>query len=204
MRTFNYRLFFICCSIFLTLQLPSIGQTLNFGIYKGKDQIGKLTVEKVVSTEKTFYQANSESHFSLLFNNEFITQSRAEFVNNVLAFCMSRTLHNGKVRDHSITQKSKDGYTLTSHSEEEINLKHPPVKISTLNLYFLEPIGVNWIFSENYQELCPLKPLGSHTYEVTFPGGKVNHYIYENGSLVEIKVFRTFVDLSFKLQQSEG
>ena len=183
---------------FLLLATPSAAQTLNFGIYKGSDKIGDLVVEKTITESKVRYEANSKSYFRIIFQNEWKTSSSAEFVNEELAYCMAKTTHNGKVKEHAITKKTGDTYTYFHLPDISVKKKAGPFRLSTLGLYYMEPTDIKMVFSESFQELCPVKPLGNHTYEVILPGDKINHYVYENGQLMEIKVFRTLVDLSFK------
>lgn len=185
-------------SVWMIPAAGSFGQTLNFDIYKGSQKIGDLTVEKTTSQNKVRYEANSESYFRIIFENEWITRSSAEFVNEELAYCMAKTIHNGKVKEHTITKKTGDSYTYYQHPDVSVKKKSLPFHHSTLGLYYFEPKETKMVFSENFQQLCPVKPLGNNTYEVTLPEGKINHYVYQNGQLMEIKVFRTLVDLSFR------
>lgn len=192
-------LFFSGCFFLLISLTPLSAQTLSYDILKGDEKIGDLKVEKIITKNKTRYKANSKSTFRIIFENELITQSMADFENDEMAFSMAKTIHNGKIKEHSVTKKSGEGYHFFKHPEKRSQKKSAAFKLSTLLLYFMEPKGVTKIFSENYQELCPLRELGNHTYELTLPGGKINHYVYIDGQLVEIKVFRTFVDLSFRI-----
>lgn len=186
--------------IFFVSGSSLFGQTLFYDIYKGSDRIGEIKVEKKISGNKTHYEANSAASFRILFKNKLITRTAADFVDDELEYSMSKIVLNDKIREHSITRKEGDYYHYYQHPETNSRKKRSPFSISSITLYYDEPAGVDQVFSENYQEMCALTAIGEHAYELALPGGKINQYIYKNGKLVEIKVIRTFVDLSFRLK----
>jgi hypothetical protein len=201
MRLNPLHIFFIFCFIFFASANTGYSQTLLYDIYKGDDRIGEIVVEKVIQGSKVHYEANSEASFRLIFMNDLTTNTAADFINNELSYSMSKITLNDKTREHTITKKEGHFYNYYKHKEENYKKKESPFRISTVTLYYSEPAGVKQVFSENYQQLCDLKVIGTNAYELTLPGGKINQYFYKNGRLVEIKVFRTFVDLSFKLKE---
>lgn len=201
MRLNPLHIFFLFCFTVFASTKPGFGQTLLYDIYKGDDRIGEIVVEKVIRGSKVHYEANSEARFRLLWMNNLTTNTAAEFVNNELSYSMSKITLNDKIREHTITKKEGRFYSYFRHPEENYKKEESPFRLSTVTLYYSEPSGVKQVFSENYQQLCDLKPIGTNAYELTLPGGKINQYFYKNGHLVEIKVFRTFVDLSFKLKE---
>ena len=186
--------------LFFTISSAGYCQTLLYDIYKGNDKIGEITVEKVTSTDKVHYEANSTARFRTLWMNDLSTSTAADFVNNELNYSMSKIILNDKIREHSVTKKEGSFYTYFKHPEERYKKKESPFRLSTVTLYYSEPTCVKQVFSENYQQLCNLKVIGANAYELTLPGGKVNQYYYKDGALVEVKVIRTFVDLSFRLK----
>ncbi len=186
--------------ILVSTGISSHGQTLLYDIYKGDDRIGGITVEKVTTADKVHYEANSTARFRTLWMNDLSTSTAAEFVNNELSYSMSKIILNDKIREHSITKKDGGFYRYFKHPKERYQKKEAPYRLSTVTLYYSEPSGVKQIFSENYQQLCDLKVIGDNAYELALPDGKVNQYFYKDGALVEVKVIRTFVDLSFRLK----
>lgn len=188
--------------IFFASGSSLFSQTLFYDIYKGEDRIGEIKVEKKISGNKVHYEANSEASFRVVFKNNLNTHTSAGFVDDELEYSMSKIVLNDKIREHSVTKKEGDYYNYFKHPKTNIREKRAPFPISSILLYYAEPVGIDRVFSENYQEMCDLKPISDHAYELALPGGKINQYIYKNGQLVEIKVIRTFVDLSFRLKSS--
>lgn len=193
-------LLFFFSFIFFTSASSLHSQTLFYDIYKGDDPIGEIVVEKVTRGNKVHYEANSEAKFRILWMNELTTSTAADFINNELSYAASKITLNEKVREHATTKKDGAFYRYYNHPDKHVKKEHPPIVNSTVALYYAEPVGVKQVFSENYQQLCKLKVIGANAYELTLPNGKVNQYFYKNGQLIEVKVFRTFVDLSFKLK----
>lgn len=189
------------CLLFLAIAKPVYSQTLFYNIYKGDDKIGEIKVEKEIQGNKIHYEANSTSRFRTLWMNNLNTKTAADFVNQELSHSVSKIILNDKVREHSITKKEGHFYDYFKHPKENYRKKEPAFRISTVILYYSEPLGVKQVFSENYQQLCDLKVIGANAYELALPGGKINQYFYKDGKLVEVKVFRTFVDLSFRLKE---
>lgn len=175
-------------------------QTLFYDIYKGSDRIGEIKVEKKISGNKVQYEANSEANFRVLFKNKLTTHTAADFVDNKLEYSMSKIVLNDKIREHTVTKKEGEYYSYYQHPKSNSRKKVSPFPISSIILYYKEPVGVKEVFSENYQQMCTLSLIGDHAYELALPDGKINQYIYKNGQLVEIKVIRSFVDLSFRLK----
>lgn len=178
------------------------GQTLLYDIYKGDDVIGEITIEKIISEDTVHYEANSVATFRILFLNELSTHTSSGYVGNVLEYARSKIVLNDKIRQHSTSRKEGEFYHFYQYPDERTKKKVSPFPISTTALYYQEPVGLDQIFSENYQESCPIKVIGANAYELTLPDGKVNQYFYKEGALLEVKVIRTFVDLSFRLKRS--
>lgn len=200
MKSTPLHILYLFSFLFLSTSSVSYGQTLLYDIYKGNDRIGEIKVEKVTSANKVHYEANSTARFRTLWMNDLSTNTTADFVNNELNYSMSKIVLNDKIREHSVTKKEGSFYNYFKHPEERYKKKETPFSLSTVTLYYKEPLGVKQIFSENYQQLCDLKTIGANAYELALPDGKVNQYFYKNGKLVEVKVIRTFVDLSFRLK----
>jgi len=87
------------------------------------------------------------------------------------------------------------------HPSESFQQK-PEIGYSTARLYFEEPIGISEVYSEAFLEFALLEDEGNHTYKLTLPGNKINHYHYQDGKLMQIEVNRTWFDLVFKLKSA--
>lgn len=199
----QWRPFFFLFAFFTLSSVCTLhAQSLYYDIYKGDDRIGEITVEKNVFPQGVHYSASSVAKFRIIFKNEYVSHTAATYVNDELTEAESRIVLNDKIREHNISQKKGSFYHYTQHEEETVKKAEGPFQYSTVAMYFSEPAaGVKQVFSENYQMLCDLKKIGPDSYELSLPDGKTNQYFYKDGKLVEIKVFRTFVDLSFRLRE---
>lgn len=199
----NKQYLFCILSFLLFASVDSLyAQKLFYDIYKGEDRIGEIIIDKIEVDNKVHYEANSEANFRVLFKNRLLTHNSANFVDNELVYAKSEIILNDNVRNHNITKREGEHYSFFKHPDDKIKRKQAPFVNCTVALYYEEPTGLTGVFSENHQQVCALKSIGDHAYEMELPGGKINQYFYKNGKLVEIKVIRTFVDLSFRLKET--
>jgi hypothetical protein len=125
------------------------------------------------------------------------TVGMTEYVNGSMTTCHSSFRFNDSLKDssHMVTRHGvTKGYVHPGKTTQKANTN----PWSTARLYYEEPIGQTSIFVESVLHNCPLERTAAGTYTLTMPDRKVNHYVYRNGVLYEIRVDRSFFDLVFR------
>lgn len=76
-------------------------------------------------------------------------------------------------------QRERNGKTSKIQNED--------ITVCMVDLYFKEPKGVSFVFSNMYAEKLELKPMGSGKYQLITPDKKNSYYTYQNGKLVMVE-----------------
>ena len=66
-------------------------------------------------------------------------------------------------------------------------------------MYFIEPVNMPFVYSENFQQFVSIFSLGNARYQVTFPDKSCSYYQYKDGLLVQLEVNNEWANLTFKL-----
>ena len=195
-----FRLSILLTTVFAFLVVNSTAQVQYYDILKGKEKLGEIKAEKKVTNTTTTFTVVSKAVFSVIFEYVRETDMTIKYVNDEFFYSDSKQIMDGKIKEHHVTQKQTDGYYLCTQpaDEDERFVLKSKINFTTSMMYFKEPVGQTHIFAESFHTLCPLKLISPGIYEMTLPGDKINHYVYKNGVLQEVRVFRSIVDLVFR------
>ncbi|GAB5550892.1 MAG: hypothetical protein Sapg2KO_04830 [Saprospiraceae bacterium] len=180
--------------------LPGFAKTEQVGfeiLMKGKS-IGNIKAQRIINQDKTVYKVTSKASFRVIVKYVRETIAEVIFSGGKIQLSDAKQIMNQQLKEHRVTEWNGATYACKQGKNAPQASFKKPIKLCTSMLYFQEPVGQAFIFAENYQELCPVELIQPGVYKVTLPQGKINHYIYKNGQLEEIKVFRTMVNLVFK------
>lgn len=184
--------------IFLLLCFQLNAQTVKFNIMKGDDNIGQIVAKKTVLKTGHSYHVTSKATFRVVWQYLRETVTKVQFSGNYMLSSDSKQSMNSEVKEHRITTKNGASYSCTKKPDNEKFTLNKTVTYCSSMLYFSEPKNLTHIFAESYQEMCKIELISTGIYKLYLPEGKINHYVYKNGQLQEIRVFRTIVDLVFK------
>lgn len=180
--------------------LPGFAKTeqVRFEILMKGKSIGNIKAQRVINQDKTVYKVTSTASFRVIVKYVRETIAEVIFSGGKIQLSDAKQIMNQQLKEHRVTEWQGTTYACKQGKSAAQASFKKPIKLCTSMLYFQEPVGQAFIFAENYQELCPVELVQPGVYKVTLPQGKINHYIYKNGQLEEIKVFRTMVNLVFK------
>ena len=167
------------CSLF--------AQQLRYDIFLMNKKIGSAMVSKTVeqggkerykmlsqaAAKILFMQQTSEVTFDVLFKGGQMISSLYRIVKD-------------DDRTHTNVLQNASKYHVTSTLGNRSF--SGPVSISSIQLYFHEPIGVQKVFVERLGDFLPLLRTAASVYEYTLPDGIKNIYRYRNGELYEMEV----------------
>lgn len=172
-------------------------QTGTFGIWHGGDLVGRVAVSRTVTGDRTHYVMNSLSSVVLLWSRVITTVCTSEYKGENLVACHTSVHVNGAVRDSSHLRTGRDGTHGYVHPGR--TTQSPcTTPWSTTRMYYEEPVHQQTVFVESVLGECPLLRTGEGTYRLTLPDKSVNHYVYRDGVLLEIRVDRSLFDLVFR------
>jgi hypothetical protein len=186
--------------LLVSMALPGFtkGEEVRFEILMKGNSIGTISAQKQVVNDKTTYKVSSKASSRVVFKYVRETIAEVIFSGGKIESSDAKQIMNKELKEHRITRWKGSSYACKKDKgAEQVSFKKP-IKLCTSMLYFHEPKGQKFIFAENYQALCPVELIQPGIYKVTLPQGKVNHYVYKNGSLDEIHVYRTMANLVFK------
>lgn len=180
--------------------LPGFAKTeqVRFDILMKGRPIGNIKAQREINLDKTIYKVTSTASFRVIVKYVRETIAEVVFSGGKIQLSDAKQIMNQQLKEHRVTEWKGANYACKQGEGVAQASFKKPIKLCTSMLYFQEPVGQSFIFAENYQELCPVELVSPGVYKITLPQGKVNHYIYKNGQLEEIKVFRTMVNLVFK------
>lgn len=180
--------------------VPGFANTeqVSFDILMKGRSIGNIKAQREVNKDQTVFKVTSKASFRVIVKYVRETIAEVVFSGGKIQVSDAKQIMNQELKEHRVTKWEGASYACRKDEGTAQPSFKKPIKLCTSMLYFQEPVGQSSIFAENYQELCPVELLSPGVYKITLPQGKVNHYIYKNGQLQEIKVFRTMVNLVFK------
>lgn len=187
--------------LMFSIHISSIfSQSVNFGVLFKGNEIGNIEATKHTSDTVINYKVISNVDYNTLLYDYQRSTTLSISISSIdqrLLACKSKVTKGGDLEEYKVTRWKDGRYECFSDDGTRFTLD-TTITYTAGTLYFAEPEGLPHVFSESYQELCPINNMGDHTYEITLPGGKTNHYIYEDGMLQEVKVFRSFFNLTFR------
>lgn len=173
-------------------------ETITYTVYFSGSDIGKITATKKTLGNTEHYSVFSDVEYnSWLYDHQRTTNVTGVMVNGQLAESHSKVTEYGDTEVDAKTKRKGSSYTGTSHDGSSKTISGP-IDFISIMLYFKEPKGVSRIYSESHLDYCKVRPLGDGVYEYETPEGKTNDYKYENGKLVEVKIYRTLVNLTIE------
>lgn len=181
----------------IVFQAIAIGQSCKFKIMRGDDNLGYINASKKTIGTKVTYRVTSKASFRVVFKYVRETFMDIVFLNGVMESSVLKQTMNSELKDHRITKRNGMGYDCTKDSDDEFRI-NKLIRFCSSMLYFTEPKGQKYVFTESHQVMSPIKEIESGIYELSLPDGKINHYVYKSGVLDEVRAYRTVADLVFK------
>jgi hypothetical protein len=175
--------------------LNGMGQTSTFRVLKANEVIGHVIATRQAMPDGEVYSMVSHCELDVVWTRVIRSSLRTEYTRGELTACHTSLRVNDAVRDSSsMVRGTGDCYV---HPEAPFDCERR-THWTTSRLYFEEPVGQELVFVESVLRECPLRKAGPGIYTLTFPNGHVNHYVYRDGMLQEIRVDRPLMDLVFR------
>jgi hypothetical protein len=187
-------LFLFSFSIFAQNQLLSYNV-----VYKG-NIIGDMQVSQNKSDGKVNLKMVSNVQMHLLFGIKMSSQEESSFENGKLIYSSVYRQVNGKEKANKQTRAVGNNYQTSSEGIVD-RLSDGAIEYNIHSLYFHEPVNLQKVYSDNYQQLLPIKKINEHSYKIHLPDGNCNYYFYKNGICNRVNVNTSMVSVEMLLKQ---
>jgi len=182
--------------LFLLLVADSvlgIAQSFRYKIKVRNNEIGILTVERVIKDDSITIEAQSDIQLHIFKTIDISYTLKSIYNENELIYSSVVTYVNGAIHSSCKTEKKGDIYMI--HQDGKGSTYSKIIDYSAALMYFVEPINKNKVYSEFNSVIKDIKKPRNHTYELHDPKkGLKNTYYYKNGILLKTINHHNFTD----------
>ena len=191
----RFLILFISILVVLFLIIPissrSQHQQLNYKVIQGGNQVGWMRLEKTTTGNQSSLLLVSEiKALIILFIN--VSAKESSFFNNgQLIYSSQFRTKNGTTKVNKQTRFVDNKYEVLENGEK-LSLNYHFIGTNLLSLYFIEPIGINFVYCDKQEAFVQIKKTGDGGYKIKFPDGNSNCFYYSGGICTKIKVNTSF------------
>jgi hypothetical protein len=176
----------------------SQSKELLYDVVRSGKTIGFVKVQCTINDDKKSYKL--ESRVRARFILSFVAESleEATFQNGIVTYTSLYRKLNG---DEKVSRKmiwTPQGYQMQRNGTTK-QLGFADIRSNVLSLYHTEPVDINQVYSDNYQQYLDIVKTGNHSYKIIFPDGSNNQYHYRDGLCFAIDInhslYRALVQL---------
>jgi hypothetical protein len=178
---------------------PNNEISLTYTITKNNKAIGDIHIKRSINNDVTEYFFESNAKADILFYNiKFYDRMTVTFNKNILQMAKLYRTTNNKVEVNNLTTWNGRYYSLVDKNGQN-GFMNTPILLTTACLYFFEPVNVDFIFSEKFQRMIPIKSVGNKRYVLSLPNGNKTTYSYHSGICSLVEADTDWASLKFKL-----
>ena len=169
-----------------------------FDVTLNDNIVGDLTITEKKVDSVISYTLLSNVKVNYLITVKIVERMNEDFDSGILVKS-NHTRHINRVKKASnhLIRKNRI-YEIYDSVENEATKINSPIGESTLSVYFKEPIGIYYVYSQNFRKKLRIRKIGDHKYGVALPTGKVSKFTYKQGKLIEMESSSTFGTIKFK------
>ena len=172
---------------------------LLYKVYRNDNQIGETKVIYSQDSTHCRIKAISDAKFRIIFSFALSVIEEVQLLNNLMIFSSMNRKLNGSEKINHQTWISGNSYFF-NNSNRSIVSPYYPVNFHLLQLYIKEPVNVQRVYSENYQQFLELIKTGTHSYRLLIPGGDYTEFLYDHGLCSRVNMSYTFYSVTMILQ----
>ena len=176
----------IASLLLLNLATAFAQQERVYDVIRKDDKVGTLKATFNNTPLGQFYYIESKVKVWVVINIKINYNQSNLFKDGLLQqAAMIRTV-NGSTKVSNNILRNASGYVCMRMDGDTVMLKEE-IRHTIAKLYFIEPININRVYSENFLSFLAIRSTGPHTYELTLADGKKNYYTYENGLCTKVQ-----------------
>jgi len=183
----------------LTLFVRAQEITIRYNILHNGEIKGTMLMHQQINGNRVHLKLESEVKTRFLIKVTVRSIEEAIFENGIMIYSSLCRIVNGDEKINQQIQATGRNYKFTAKNKIT-TLPTYPINHSILWLYYQEPVHIDKIYSDNYQQFVDVRKTGDNKYRVSFPNGNINYYNYKNGVCTSVEV-NQFYDMQFQLVQ---
>jgi hypothetical protein len=178
--------------------LMSQERILRYNILHNGEIKGSLLLDENTTGNTIHIKIQSivRTRFFIRINVESIEE--AIFQDGILIYSSLRRTVNGSERVNQQLKAKGVSYTITS-GDKTNRLPVYPIYYSILSLYYKEPVNINRVYSDNFQQYVDISRADYNKYKIIFPNGNYNYYTYMNGTCTTVDINQPYYSIQFQL-----
>lgn len=176
-------------------------KTLQYNVLNRGNSVGTMQYTQQKNGNKVTHKVTSDVQMRLLVNVKINVQEVSHFVSGKLVSSAVKRYQNDKEKVNKETKEGSGGY-ITGDDGKLITKR--PIVFNVMMLYEKEPVKVDEVYSDNFQQFLKIEPLGNHAYKMKLPeGNNYNIYTYNKGVCSKVEVFNGMYNVEMILLSSE-
>ncbi|MGB0916764.1 MAG: DUF6134 family protein [Flavobacteriales bacterium] len=195
--------FFILPVCFLLSSWGSGATTeqFNYEVIVYNRTIGTFSATRTELNERAEYLLETNISTRIIKKIEFDFAMMSSYEDSKLVHADLKNYMNNQLRKSSTVDYDGSKYLIKT-DEKTMTHNASEVRYSSASLYFQEPKGRDFLFSENYGVNLPIKEVSAHKYMIKLPNGDKNYYEYQNGEVVSVEFDKAIINVKMKRKSS--
>jgi hypothetical protein len=142
--------------------------------------------------------SNVEMNF--IVNIKVNTEEESFFQKGKLIYSNISRKVNGKEKVNKQTKAIGDTYQ-TSSDGKASSINNKFIDYNFILLYCNEPVNVQIVYSDNFQQFLHIQKLSEHKYKIDLPDGNYNYYSFLNGICHKVEIHHSFYTIEITLKE---
>jgi hypothetical protein len=190
----------IIIALFFSIRLNAQQQLSQYYVFYKGNNIGKMILKQTKKNDLLTIEIASNIHMRII--KAINVNVREDYYYNSGQLIHSSIWRqvNGTEKINRQTDFYGNLYHLTTEGKKSI-LKEETISYNLTKLYLSEPVNIQQVYSDNFQQFLSIINIGNHSYKLQLPGNDYNIYSYENGICKSIEVHNTFYTIQMKLAE---
>lgn len=164
---------------------------LTYKVVRNDSEIGRVSVASETDSSGCHVKVISDIRFRILFRFSAYVVEEATFRNKIMQYSSAYRKWNGDDQVNRQTKLAGRNYEVVNFGKSSL-APYYPVSFHILHLYVAEPVNIQRVYSESFQQMLELKKVSEHTYRLDLPGGDYNEYVYEKGICRRVDLHHSF------------
>ncbi len=167
-------------------------------LYKD-DSVGSMKLYTRQSGEDTYMKMASNVEMRFVFRIEVKSEEEANFKSGKLISSKAYRQVNGKEKVNNQTKAVGNAYQTYCDGKTGC-IQSKLITYNFLMLYAHEPLNIQKVYSDNFQQFVRIQRTSEHIYKIELPDGNYNNYFFKDGICNKVEVHHSFYSIIIKLQ----